>query len=58
MEVSGVDPRTGLDDLEKRKYPLPLSGIKPRFLGRPVRSVVIEENHEDLIGYQLVRIRF
>jgi hypothetical protein len=32
-----VDPRTGLDDVEKRKF-LILPGLELRFLGRPFRS--------------------
>jgi hypothetical protein len=32
-----VGPRTGLDDLEERKF-LTLSGLELRFLGRPARS--------------------
>jgi hypothetical protein len=32
-----VDPRSGLDDLEKRKV-LTLRGLELRFLGRPARS--------------------
>jgi hypothetical protein len=32
-----VDPRTGLDDLEKRKF-LTLQGLELRPLGRPARS--------------------
>jgi hypothetical protein len=32
-----VGPRTGLDDMEKRKF-LPLLGLELRPLGRPVRS--------------------
>jgi hypothetical protein len=33
----GVDPRAGLDDLEKRKF-LTLPGLELRPLGRPARS--------------------
>jgi hypothetical protein len=32
-----VDPRAGLDDMEKRKF-LTLQGLKLRPLGRPARS--------------------
>jgi hypothetical protein len=32
-----VDPRAGLDDLEKRKF-LTLPGLELRSLGRPARS--------------------
>jgi hypothetical protein len=32
-----VDPRAGLDDVEKRKF-LPLPGLELRPLGRPARS--------------------
>jgi hypothetical protein len=32
-----VDPRAGLDDVEKRKF-LTLPGLEPRSLGRPARS--------------------
>jgi hypothetical protein len=32
-----VGPRTGLDDVEKRKF-LPSPGLKLRALGRPARS--------------------
>jgi hypothetical protein len=32
-----VDPRAGLDDVEKRKF-LTLPGLKPRPLGRPARD--------------------
>jgi hypothetical protein len=32
-----VDPKTGLDDVEKRKF-LPLQGLKLRPLSRPARS--------------------
>jgi hypothetical protein len=32
-----VGARTGLDDMEKRKF-LPLPGLELRFLGRPARS--------------------
>jgi hypothetical protein len=32
-----VDPRAGLDDVEKRKF-LPPPGLKLRPLGRPARS--------------------
>jgi hypothetical protein len=32
-----VDPRTGLDDVEKRKF-LTLLGLELRSLGRPARS--------------------
>jgi hypothetical protein len=32
-----VGPRTGLDDMEKRKF-LPLPGLELRLLGRPTRS--------------------
>jgi hypothetical protein len=33
-----VDPRTGLDPVEKNILTLPV--IEPRFLGRPVRNLV------------------
>jgi hypothetical protein len=35
--VGWVDPRAGLDDVEKRKF-LTLPGFELRLLGRPARS--------------------
>jgi hypothetical protein len=39
-----VDPRAGLNDMEKRKF-LTLPGLKPRLLGRPARSQSLYRLH-------------
>jgi hypothetical protein len=40
-----VDPRTGLDDMERRKL-LPLSGLEFRPLGRPARRQFVLYIHD------------